>query len=125
MLDKNDVTKRYTKGSGAGGQHRNKVETAVVLTHNPTGVTVKCEEQRSQQQNEERAWEMLEKRLEAIDRRKNHQKKNTKRIKQIGTGLRGDKIRTYRVKDDLVIDHRSNKKIRLKDITRGKINKLH
>lgn len=119
-----EVKKNYTRGSGPGGQHKNKTESCVLLTHLSTGITARCDG-RNQHQNEKEAWKILTERV-------NHFYKTGKieeiveiRKKQIGSGMRGDKRRTYREKNNMVIDHVNNKKGTLSQILRGELNILH
>lgn len=125
VFDRSEIRRHYTRGSGNGGQHRNKTETVVVLTHMPTGIIVKCEDERSRHRNEEKAWEEMERRLREIHEKGSHEKVNDKRSSQIGCGERADKRRTYRQQDDTVSDHVTGKRARLKDVMRGKIELLH
>lgn len=119
-----DVDRKYTRGSGNGGQNKNKVHSCVVLTHKSTGISVRIDG-RDQKRNEEEAWKILKKRLqEKSDNNFYNSNKNLRR-QQIGHGLRCEKRRTYRVKDNLVIDHISNKKISLTEIYNGNIKFLH
>lgn len=120
-----DVERWTSRGTGPGGQHRNKVETSVFLKHIPTGIVCKCENGRSQYENEQEAWRMLKLRLYELEKKKVEGNIVSTRNNQIGTGERSDKRRTYRDKDDLVIDHITNKSTRLKDVWKGKINLLH
>lgn len=120
-----DVERWTTKGTGNGGQKINKTESVVCLRHIPTGIIIKCQDGRSQKQNEEVAWQILENKLYELEKKKTEDDIVSNRNTQIGSGERSDKRRTYRDKDDLVIDHLNNKSARLKDIIRGKINLLH
>lgn len=115
----NDVEVTTTKGSGPGGQNRNKVETVVVLKHK-SGLTVRCGSERSQYQNKQLAFEILYSKLQRIAKY-NHQKQaaQNKRL-QMGSGHRAEKIRTYMVKHNLWIDHRTNERRDLKAWIKGK-----
>lgn len=124
-LDPRDLEIKTTRGSGAGGQHRNKVETAVVVKHLPSGMTVRSENSKSQHQNKENALSILRARLSSLSKNKARVKRDRERRKQAGSGMRGDKIRTIRYQDDIVIDHHSGKKISAKKYTRGHIDLLY
>jgi len=123
-LDRSLVDRQYTRGSGNGGQNRNKVETCVVLTHKPTGLQVRVEEHRTRQQNEEVAWRRMEERLAESLHTKEKSEYDSVRTGQIGLGMRGSKIRTYRVQDNIVLDHLTEKKARLDDLYKGLLEKL-
>ena len=124
-LNHNDVTKSYIRSSKkAGGQNLNKVSSCVQLTHNPTGIQVKIQYTRDQYKNEIIAWNRLTEKLKSIDDEKNYQEIKKYRNDQIGEGGRGIKRRTYRLRDDVVIDHITGKSCRWKDILRGKIELL-
>ena len=123
-LNRNDVTKSYIRSQGPGGQHVNRTESCVQLTHIPTGIQVKCQDTRDQRKNEEIAYQRLSDRLKSIDDEKNYQETKNFRNNQIGEGGRGSKRRTYRLREDLVTDHITGKTCRWKDILRGKIELL-
>jgi len=107
------------RGSGKGGQARNKLETAVQLTHLPSGISVRCENEKSQHRNRETALEMLKARLLAAEKEKASSTRAANRRAQVGSGMRGDKVRTVRVRDGVVNDHVLGKKWKLKDYLRG------
>jgi len=119
VMDQRDVEIETTRGSGPGGQNRNKIESCVIATHRPTGLTVRIDNERSQHQNRATALRMLASRLyqSAGERMKNE--RDQLRREQVGTGMRADKIRTYREQDDQVNDHRTGQKWRLKLWRRG------
>jgi peptide chain release factor 1 len=109
-IDERDVDWQATRGSGAGGQHRNKTDSAVQVWHRPTGIMVRCEAERSQHQNLATAMALLRTRLAEAAGSKAHGDRNATRRAQIGSGQRGDKVRTIRVRDGVVTDHRTDHK---------------
>jgi peptide chain release factor 1 len=124
-LNRNDVVKNYIRsGKKAGGQNLNKVNSCVQLTHIPTGIQVKSQETRDQYKNEIRAWEILIEKLKYIEDQKKYEETKNFRNDQIGEGGRGLKRRTYRIREDLVIDHITGKTCRWRDILKGKIELL-
>lgn len=122
-LNNLDITTFTTKGTGPGGQHRNKTESCVIMRHLPTGIEASASS-KSQFQNKKIAREMLEGRVKRYYDEQRSSKINQQRLEDRGSGMRGDKIRTYRERDDLVIDHRNDSKFRLKDIRNGKLENL-
>lgn len=123
-INPDDVETIYTRGTGNGGQAKNKISSCVVLHHIPSGIRVRIDG-RSQHQNEKLAYNELQIRLNELQWDKQHTTSSKERKNQIGNGKRGDKRRTYRVKDGLVIDHISNKRTSLKNVQKGKIELLH
>jgi len=112
-----------TRGSGNGGQHKNTTDSCVVVTHYATGIKV-VRDGRNQHKNKEDALKELTRRVNNYYRTGHDEEVVEERREQIGKGDRGDKRRTYRVKDAQVIDHITGKTASLKDILRGKINLL-
>jgi len=123
-LNKNEVVKSYIRSSGPGGQNVNKTSSCVQLTHIPTGIQVKSQETRDQYKNEIRAWKILTDKLKSIEEKKRYEEIKNLRNDQIGESGRVTKRRTYRLRDDIVIDHITGKSCRWKDILKGKIELL-
>lgn len=122
-LDMKDVVIETKRGSGPGGQNKNKVETCVVATHTPTGITVTINSGRSQNKNKREALRILQQRLDGLAEERRAADKKTRRDYAIHNT---ETIRTYDYKSGLVRDHRTGKVASIKDVLRkGKINLLH
>ncbi len=107
-IDPKDIEMDFFRASGHGGQNVNKLSTAVRIYHIPTGITVECQDERSQYKNRQRAMQILLARLYEIKKKEEEEKIRKKRRNQIGTGDRSLKIRTYNFRENRVTDHRIN-----------------
>jgi peptide chain release factor 1 len=108
VINPADVRIDTFRASGAGGQHVNKTDSAVRLTHAPTGIVVECQDARSQHKNREQAWRVLAARIKDKQMREAQAKEASERKSLIGSGDRSDRIRTYNFPQGRVTDHRIN-----------------
>jgi peptide chain release factor 1 len=113
------------RASGAGGQHVNKTDSAIRITHIPTGVVVECQDERSQHKNRSRAMSLLKSRLLAAEREKQQSQQAQSRKLQVGSGDRSERIRTYNFPQGRVTDHRINLTLyKLDDVMNGNLDEL-
>lgn len=125
-IDPSELKIETMRAGGHGGQHVNRTESAVRITHIPTGIVAISQDERSQQQNREKAMRVLESRLYALKRQKLESELHNTRKKQIGTGDRSEKIRTYNFPQNRVTDHRAGITFyNLEDVLKGELDELH
>ena len=105
-IDPKDLQIDTFRSSGAGGQHVNKTESAIRITHLPTGTVVECQDERSQYKNKDRAMKILRSRLYARQQAESDAAQAARRRSQIGGAERSERIRTYRFHEKIVVDHR-------------------
>jgi peptide chain release factor 1 len=118
-IDPRDLEWTACRSTGAGGQHLQKTDSAVQVTHLPTGLQIRCESERSYHANKATALALLRTRLAAAERERARAARAAERRDQVGTGMRGDKRRTIRCQDGTVIDHQTGRTWRLRDYVRG------
>jgi len=113
------------RASGAGGQHVNKTDSAIRITHMPTGIVVECQDERSQHKNRARAMSLLRARLLNTEREKAQSAQAQSRKLQVGSGDRSERIRTYNFPQGRVTDHRINLTLyRLEDVMQGNLDEV-
>ena len=113
------------RSSGAGGQHINKTESAIRITHIPTGVVVECQDERSQYKNKDKAMKVLKSRLLEAERERRSSEVAEERHQQVGTGDRSERIRTYNYPQGRVTDHRIGLTLyKIDDILNGNIDEI-
>ena len=113
------------RASGAGGQHVNKTESAIRITHIPTGTVVECQEERSQHKNRAKAMGLLQARLLSVEKEKQQQERTQTRRNLVGSGDRSERIRTYNFPQGRVTDHRINLTLyKLDDVLEGNVDEL-
>jgi peptide chain release factor 1 len=113
------------RSSGAGGQHVNKTESAIRITHLPSGLVVECQDERSQHKNRSRAMALLKARLLAAEQERQHSAQAQSRRLQVGSGDRSERIRTYNFPQGRVTDHRINLTLyKLQQIMDGQLDEL-
>jgi len=124
-IDMGDIRVDTFRSSGAGGQHVNKTDSAIRLTHEPSGVVVECQQERSQHQNKEKALIMLKTKLYDMEMEKIREERAAERKSQVSTGDRSAKIRTYNFPQGRITDHRINLTLyNLDEVLKGDLDEV-
>ena len=124
-LNPSDLRIDTFRASGAGGQHVNKTDSAIRITHLPSGIVVECQDERSQHKNRSRALSLLKARLLAAERDKQATQQAEKRKLQVGSGDRSERIRTYNYPQGRVTEHRINLTLyKLDEVMNGRLDEL-
>lgn len=124
-INPSDIKMEVFRASGAGGQHINKTSSAVRLIHEPSGIVVECQTERSQFQNKENAMKMLKTKLYDIEKQKQDSEITNARRSQVGSGDRSEKIRTYNYPQGRITDHRIGLSIyQMEDFLNGNLDEM-
>ena len=105
-INPNDLDIDTYRSGGAGGQHVNKTDSAIRITHKPTGIVVECQDERSQFKNRDKAMKMLKAKLLDMEKTRQHNERASERKSQVGSGDRSERIRTYNYPQSRLTDHR-------------------
>ena len=124
-ISPNDIRVDTFRASGAGGQHVNRTDSAIRITHLPTGLVVSCQDEKSQHKNRDRAMKVLKARLFDLEQQRIHDARADDRKSQVGSGDRSERIRTYNFPQNRVTDHRIGLTLyNLDDVVQGELTEL-
>ena len=126
-IDPKDLQIDTYRSSGAGGQHVNKTESAIRITHIPTGTVVECQDERSQHKNKDKAMKILRSKLYEAEQARQHAAIAAERKSQVGSGDRSERVRTYNFPQNRVTDHRlsgDSKNFNIAAIINGDLDEL-
>lgn len=124
-IDLNDLRIDTFRASGAGGQHVNKTDSAIRITHNPTGIVVACQDERSQHKNKDKAMKILRSKLYEMAQQQQEGDIAQERKSQVGTGDRSERIRTYNFPQGRITDHRIGLTLyKLENVLNGEIDEI-
>lgn len=123
-INKDDLIIKTFKASGNGGQHVNKTESAIRITHKPTNLSIVCQSERSQHSNKEIALDLLYAKLNQMERNKQKKSENTLRFNQVSNGSRSECVRTYNYIRSEVINHANGKKVNLEKFMDGNLENI-
>lgn len=121
-IDTKDLRIDTFRASGAGGQHVNKTDSAIRITHEPTGTVVSCQDERSQHKNKDKAMRMLRSRIFDEQKRQKDAARASERKAQVGSGDRSQRVRTYNFPQDRLTDHRLGKNFALAQVMEGRLD---
>lgn len=125
VLDEKELRIDTYRSSGAGGQHVNTTDSAVRITHLPTGVVAYCQDERSQHKNKDKAMRLLKAKIADMERQKKQEEESQLRASQVGSGDRSERIRTYNFPQNRVTDHRINLTLyNLDQVMEGKLDDI-
>jgi len=125
QIEKKDLREDTFRASGAGGQHVNKTDSAIRLTHLPSGIVVECQDERSQHKNRARAMSLLQAKLLDVAQSKQQAEQAETRKSLVGSGDRSERIRTYNYPQGRVTDHRINLTLyKLEEIMQGALDQV-
>ncbi|MCY4444604.1 MAG: peptide chain release factor 1 [Proteobacteria bacterium] len=120
-----DLEIKTCRSSGAGGQHLNKTDSAIRIVHLPTGVAVECQDERSQHKNKEKALKVLKSRLFEMEKQESEEAQSAHRRKQVGSGDRSQRIRTYNFPQGRITDHRLSLTLyKLAEVLEGNLSEI-